>query len=93
MLNQPTELRESTALDTLADRNRLQQDRISSLTKKVNEIADRLTGSNVEVETSSGSSPSSQTTGGLIGELQTGADLLEDAIGRAHRAVDRLQKV
>lgn len=93
MLNQPTELREATALDALADHNRLQQDRISALTKRVNEIADRLLGSNVETETSSGSSPSTQTTGGLIGELQVGSDMLDDVIGRAHRAVDRLQKV
>lgn len=89
MLNQPSEVREATTLDALLERNRLQNDRIASLTKKVHEIADRLTGSNPEEATGVGT-PTSQTTGGLVGELQYQADALDTAIGRAHRAVDRL---
>lgn len=89
MLNQPSEVRETTTLDALLDRSRMQLDRMHSLVAKANEIADRLSGSNPEEATCVGT-PTTQTMGGLIGELQYGTDALDTVIGRAHRAVDRL---
>lgn len=85
------EVRDATRLDQLLDRSRLHADRIAHLAQRLEGIADRLVGQLPEQATAA--VPCTQTAGGVVGDMQMQYDYTEDAIGRAHRAADRLLEV